>query len=59
MTMQDTSPYRSRAVRLFIGAVALIWVTLVGSQLLGFRLLSPNLESGSEQNAYGKTFTHK
>ena len=59
MIMQNTSPFRSRPVRLFIGAVALLWITLVGAQLLGHRLLSPNLESGTEQSAYGQSFTHK
>lgn len=59
MIMQDTSPYRSRSVRIFIGAIALLWVTLVGAQLLGHRLLKPNLESGSQEAAYGQSFNHK
>ncbi|MBL7950866.1 MAG: hypothetical protein JNM62_04045 [Flavobacteriales bacterium] len=57
--MQNTSPYRSRAVRIFIGAIAVLWIALVGAQVLGHRLLKPNLESGTEQAAYGQSYNHK
>lgn len=59
MIMQNTSPYRSRAVRIFIGAIAVLWIALVGAQVLGHRLLKPNLESGTEQAAYGQSYNHK
>ncbi len=53
------SPWARRPVRIFIGFIALLWCVQIAAHVLGFRILSPNLESASDRAAYGQTYTHK
>jgi hypothetical protein len=59
MNMETRSPWSRGPVRLFIGFLTALWLTLVGSHLFGFRLVRPNLESAADRAAYGQSYTHK
>lgn len=59
MTMETPSPFRNRNTVIFMVCIAAIWVVLVSAHWTGHRLLQPNLESGSEEGAYGSSYTHK
>jgi len=59
MNMETRSPWSRGPVRLFIGFLTILWLTLVGSHLFGFRLVRPNLESAADGAAYGQSYTHK
>jgi hypothetical protein len=59
MNMRTNIPWSRRPVRLFIGFLTVLWLTLIGAHLFGFRIVRPNLESAADRAAYGQSYTHK
>jgi hypothetical protein len=46
-------------VRIFIAYLVLLWLVQVGANLMGFRILRPNLEKAEDRAVYGQPYTHK